>query len=286
LTNGLEWLRSTYLSNATKIRGLPTKKLHDISRDAQGYIQQIHFVFEQANMIRNSRTPNKTDFMAYRELLFKWRDIYRLEAERKVLQFNVPHPSSTNDPQRTPVYGDQTLLEQLVYNLVNNAVKYCYRGTKIHMDCKKRGEGHRYPHILTVTNYGIELKGDGKVFDLYYRGSNVKGQEGLGIGLHIARQIATDHGGDITHTCKPVSEFNVPLLEAYLRLPHNNSNLALRLREELYKLKSINQYFNIVALDENGKLRYVNPSTQEILDSIEQPTWEVTFTVTIPSKEA
>jgi signal transduction histidine kinase len=64
------------------------------------------------------------------------------------------------------------------------------------------------PHvILTITNTGSAIPADEqpRVFERFYRGSNVmaEGIEGTGLGLSIAHWIATAHHGALTFTSEP-----------------------------------------------------------------------------------
>lgn len=285
-TAGLDWLRSVYLSDVDALRSLSGEKAQDIERDFDAYVKQLLFMTKNARMLIEVPEPKNKPFLAYGELVFKWKDIYRLEAEGKCLQFHVDYPRHS-DLDRPAIYGDQILLEQLLYNLVNNAVKYSFRGTKIRIDCKKRDRTPSSPHVLTVTNYGIELEDDPRIYDLYHHGRLVIGEEGLGIGLYIAKQIALAHGGTTEHFCTKLSRFNVPLIEPYLKtdFPGKEETVIMPLSEELDRLKESGQYHNIVALDEYEGLRYSKPTRLDLINSIRKRTWKVSFTVTIPAKE-
>lgn len=286
LTSGIDWLRMTYLANIEKIRALTSEKADDINMDIEGYLRQVHFLAEQANMIISIPSIKKKHFLPFGELLFKWKDIYRLEAIEKNFQFVILYPK-IYDPLRSPIYADQILLEQLLYNLVNNAVKYSHRGTKIKIDCKKTNRSSTSPHVLTIINYGIEINKGDIPYELYYRGPQITGKEGVGIGLFLARQIANAHYGSIEHKVEKISNFNIPLIEKYLEsdFKGKEKNIELKLSDEIKKLKQTNEYYNIVALDKNWNLRYSNPKAKELVNSIRQKTWKVTFKVTIPSKE-
>ena len=158
---------------------------------------------------------DKIHFLAFHELLYKWRSTYRLQTYKKCINIIVAD-TYRNDPDRPEVYGDKLLLEQLVYNLVDNAVKYCYEGTNIWLDCKKVSRNPNSPHVLTVINYGIEIKNEDNIYGLYKRGQNVGDSEGLGIGLYVAKRMAEVHGGTIEHICTKISDFNVSLINAYI----------------------------------------------------------------------
>lgn len=284
LTFGLEELRKKYLLDVNKLRDLKKHKANDICRDIAGYFKQLNFLFAQAEMIVSDLLkPVKEDFWAYRELLFKWEDIYRLQAEHMSLEFNIYHPYES-DPLRPPVYGDKMLLEQLVYNLVSNAVKYCYQGTKIELECCKLDTKKKSPHVFIIVNYGREFRcaepwGFGK------RGENVQGVEGIGMGLYNAKRVADAHKASIEYNSQKVSDFDVPLIEAYLKQSFEGKDQKLigRLKEELEQLKQSGEYEKIVARNKFG-LKMYHPVVDEMIDLIVKPTYKVTFRITIPAK--
>jgi signal transduction histidine kinase len=282
LTAGLDLLRAVYLSSPQTIKALPDKKIEDINQDIDAYIKQIGFLSAQAGMTVTSRSPQKEYIKPYRDLLFKWKDLYRFEAERKKLQISIPHPSQGESMQ--DVYGDKKLLEQLIYNLVNNAVKYCYRGTKIHLDCKKLSKDQKAPSLFTVINYGIAVDGGNRIYERDFRGKNVSGQAGVGIGLFVAKQIVENHGGRIKHESEMVSRFNVPLMEPFINFSLWSENLYQEVKVEFERLRASGEYSQIIAFDERGRLKFDNPPFLELQESITKPTYRVTFTVTIPSE--
>lgn len=91
---------------------------------------------------------------------------------------------------------DAVLVEQLLVNLIDNAIKYSPAGTAIDVAAKGSAAGVE----LSVSDCGKGfLPGDEKrVFDLFYRGAGAKpDHRGTGIGLAICRAIAEVHGGRI-----------------------------------------------------------------------------------------
>ena len=111
--------------------------------------------------------------------------------------------------------------------------------------------------------------------------------EGLGIGLYIANQIVKSHSGSISYRSKKISDFNVPLIKPYMDLESTlrDKSIVDQLRYEFRILSDSGQYIKIVSRDEKGNPQYSHPSKLEIANSINKPTWEVTFELVIPTKE-
>lgn len=285
LTCGLEWLWYTYFSNVKMFKNLSESKLKEIAFDLKGYLRQIDFLFREISILHNNPPePYKERFSPYPSLLSAWTDTFRLEVKHRCVQFEVAKPKR-GDSIHSIIYGDPTLLEQLMYILVSNAIKYCHRGTKIRLDCKKASSEKKSPHILIVTDYGIEFKGD-KPFQPFNRGENVIGIEGLGLGLYSAYRIANVHNATLSYKCSKISNFNVPLIEPYLKsrfIGRDISQLDL-LKEELERLQESNFYDKIVARNKQGIPLY-QAIDNELAYEIIKPTWEVTFEVSIPEMQ-
>jgi two-component system sensor histidine kinase KdpD len=97
---------------------------------------------------------------------------------------------------------DAILVEQLLANLVDNAVKYSPWDSPIEVSARRRGEAVE----LEVADRGRGFA-DGdeqRVFELFYRGSSVKSDRwGTGIGLAICRAVAEAHHGKIEARNRP-----------------------------------------------------------------------------------
>jgi signal transduction histidine kinase len=104
---------------------------------------------------------------------------------------------------------------QVFENLLLNAIKYGNENSviEIHARMTQQGGaeeamGHdaevplpRLPHLeLSVINDGARLQDSdlSQVFDRFYRGSNSRLQQGMGLGLHVVKKIVEAHHGGIT----------------------------------------------------------------------------------------
>jgi signal transduction histidine kinase len=106
---------------------------------------------------------------------------------------------------------DPVRMQQLVENLVQNAVKYSPDGgtieIKLWSEYKEnsngpRNEGGQSWNHLTVTDHGIGIPTEDllSVFERFHRGTNVDDRKfvGMGLGLYICKTIAEQHGGVIS----------------------------------------------------------------------------------------
>jgi signal transduction histidine kinase/ActR/RegA family two-component response regulator len=93
------------------------------------------------------------------------------------------------------VEADSIRLDQIIGNLVVNAVKYTPAGGTVHVSVKREGR----EAVLRVRDDGIGLSPDlaARVFELFVQGDRDldRSQGGLGIGLTLVRRLAEMHGG-------------------------------------------------------------------------------------------
>jgi len=101
------------------------------------------------------------------------------------------------DAEHAIVRADPHRLEQVLLNLVSNAVKYAPDCERI--DVRLAADGERL--CVAVQDYGdgIDDEDPPRVFQRYYRAHRTSRPPapGLGLGLHISREIMRAHGGDL-----------------------------------------------------------------------------------------
>jgi two-component system OmpR family sensor kinase len=92
--------------------------------------------------------------------------------------------------------GDPKLLAQAFSNLIANAIKYSPKGAKIMLSANRTGG--QFAVTVQDAGIGIPKKDLEHIFTRYYRGSNVSGFIGTGVGLFLVATVLRLHGGDIT----------------------------------------------------------------------------------------
>ena len=96
-----------------------------------------------------------------------------------------------------PVAGDRPMLQRLVANLIDNAIKYTPAGGRVTLTAETCTDGTARL-IVADTGCGIPTDARERVFNRFYRGDQSRGRGGFGLGLSLARTVARAHGGDIT----------------------------------------------------------------------------------------
>lgn len=113
-----------------------------------------------------------------------------------------------------PVNCDRTRIGQLASNLIGNALTHGTPDTPVRVAASTNGGVFEF----SVANFGepIPEAAMAKLFEPFFRGDVRGSRQGLGLGLHIASQIAQAHGGRISLTSTPAETrfvFRMPLVD-------------------------------------------------------------------------
>jgi PAS domain S-box-containing protein len=169
-----------------------TRHLQSIARSSDRLAVLIDDLLD-VSRLRTGRLQLRKQTVDLRQLVREVVDRYVETAPQH--QFHVQLPE-----QSVLVDADPMRLEQVLDNVLSNAVKYSPHGGQVHVVVRSDSD----THVLTVTDQGIGLPSgqDGRIFEAFGRASNAAQHQiqGLGLGLAICRQLIELHGGRIWAT--------------------------------------------------------------------------------------
>ncbi|WP_445637535.1 histidine kinase [Nostoc sp. DSM 114161] len=93
------------------------------------------------------------------------------------------------------VNADPTQLWRVFSNLIVNALKHNPPGLLLTINATP--ENDKLYCTVSDNGVGISQKQSDRLFELYFRGSNIRNSVGLGLGLYLCKQIINAHGGEI-----------------------------------------------------------------------------------------
>ena len=133
--------------------------------------------------------------VSLREVLLDVAEMLRIVAEEKGLRVVLKEISEVS------VMGDELSLNQLFFNLIDNAVKYTPADGTITIACHHEGSIARA--TIEDTGIGIEHQHHEHLFERFYRVEAARSTAGTGLGLAICRSIVDAHQGKIDVESEP-----------------------------------------------------------------------------------
>ncbi|MED4074511.1 sensor histidine kinase [Priestia endophytica] len=171
------------------------KYLTIIQEEAQRLSQLVKDLFQLAQLDQNKFLVQKqnVNLHSYLHTIISHFD---LALKEKGVELYL------NCPQETEVSIDPERFQQVVINLLDNALKYSNNGTEVSVIVRE------LPNSVTITfkdqGMGIPSTDLPYVFDKLYRVEKSRSRKsgGYGLGLSIVKEIVEAHGGEITMTSK------------------------------------------------------------------------------------
>ncbi len=142
---------------------------------------------------------DKGDFKLKRSE-FDLHDVINSAMEKVQLQVGQKQGSlhASLNAEKAGLFADKVHITNIVYNLLDNALKYSKEIPEISISTQNIGEGILM--CVQDTGIGINKENQKRVFEQFYRVStgNVHNIRGFGLGLSYVKAIVQKHGGDIT----------------------------------------------------------------------------------------
>ncbi len=166
--------------------------LQTIIRESQRLTRLVNNVLDFSRLEQGQKTFNISNF----ELIELVEDILI----RQSLRLDEAGLKLIKQLETGPllVHSDRDAIEQILLNLIDNAIKYAADGGELIIDLKSDTE--KIDLTLTDRGPGIPSVQHQKIFNKFHRldSSLTSFQPGAGLGLSIARQLARGMGGDLT----------------------------------------------------------------------------------------
>jgi len=117
-------------------------------------------------------------------------DRMRMQAERARLKLSIKCEADLKN-----IHADQSRLEQVLVNLIHNAVKFTKPGGEISLEAESVSSGVRF--AVRDSGVGIPAESLSRIFERFYRVDKSRTGSGTGLGLSISKHIIEAHGGKI-----------------------------------------------------------------------------------------
>ena len=134
-------------------------------------------------------------------------DLYKLAGECiSMLKMNAQKQNVTMKlcGRSSTVFADKQLMEELLFNLCDNAIRYNNRGGSVTVTVDKNREGNTFLSVKD-TGIGISPEHQDRIFERFYRvdKSRSKATGGTGLGLAIVKHIVAQHEASISLESEP-----------------------------------------------------------------------------------
>jgi len=184
---------SELISRSSEARRNPliARATATIRRTVQNQAQIIDDLLDMSR-VRTGKLSLTREPLDWREVVQRVCDAVSEDAARKHLTLHC-------ELAETPVWinADVTRIEQVVWNLISNALKFTRDGDRIDVKLENKGDHARL--VVRDSGHGIDQQALPHIFDMFHQcGGPLGRQTGLGIGLSLVKELVTLHGGTVS----------------------------------------------------------------------------------------
>jgi len=150
-----------------------------------------------------------------KEVILENVDFFRAQTDKHTFKVNLPH-------DLVKIEADKNKINQVMENLISNAVKFSPQGGEITVSIEQSEEKAKIS--ITDTGIGIPEKDLSHVFEKFYRAENASSEAigGTGLGLAIVKYIVESHAGKIWVESKlgkgSTFSFTLPIKSTQVRI--------------------------------------------------------------------
>lgn len=207
------------IANLTKVlqsENVTAQKVKDIARIAGKSSERLEHIMEDLMWLLRAQSPidvTQADVLSIDDQLVRVQQQVASFAATSKVRVVVKANSSLR------VRGDAEQVCAAVRKLVENAIAYSPANSVVAVSAELSSDG-QYAVIRVVdSGVGIDVREQPRVFERFYRAHNQnnRSQDGVGLGLAIAKHVALTHRGNITLWSRPgqgtTVSFALPLLK-------------------------------------------------------------------------
>lgn len=284
----IEILKSGKDYNGTPTITLPMHKILDVSNR----LLLLEGLFRRSTLIFK-KDPPKKDWYDFHRIIYATKSMFGYSVFVQNLQSLTI--SSNRKFSQFKLYTDYSYLSHVLFNLMDNAIKYGLRGSKIYIKVDiehdilmeqifNNKDVIKYIHI-SVISYGSEISEETRshMYDLYYRNSTSE-IEGMGIGLFLAKKLCNLMGYTIKcENSVQISKINLPVYYCFCSQNDiNKSNIG----NDCLQLLRKQIPSNIIADVVNSNCTSWEITEPEVEKLILRPTYQNEFRISIPINES
>jgi signal transduction histidine kinase len=175
-------------------RAIIKDSLEVIEEEADRLTEMVENLLDATRLQAGALSMNLCD-VSLRSLVKRIADRFQTQTSNHTIILDIPEDFPI-------ILGDELRLEQVVANLISNAIKYSPQGGEIRINGQVRSQ--QLMICISDQGPGIAPSDIPHVFDRFYRSSDfAKITKGAGLGLYLARAVIEAHGGRIWVDPKP-----------------------------------------------------------------------------------
>ena len=193
-------------SPLTLIRGYATmlEMMGSLNEQQQSYVRKIVSGVENMTHLVNTLLDIgrveagvglQLEIFSLIELIERVTGTLQLLAVQKNIDFTFATPKFPTS--ELLIEADRVLFQQIIYNLVENAIKYTPQGGRVTLRLQRIGEDMQFE--IQDSGIGIDPKDQPRLFEKFFRGGQreAREQKGSGLGLAIVKAFTEYHGGKV-----------------------------------------------------------------------------------------
>lgn len=207
----LETIRRDFISNISHELRTPLASLKALAETLQ------ESALEDPPAARRFLQRMDTELDALTQMISELLELARIESGKALLHFKSTYPADIVEPavdrlrlqveraglslevdcpgDLPPVLVDPPRIEQVIVNLLHNAIKFTGEGGSIRVAVYEKDEAVIFS--ITDTGQGISEIDLSRIFERFYKSDRSRARAGTGLGLAIARHLVEAHGGSI-----------------------------------------------------------------------------------------